>query len=121
LTIGGKVINNQFRHNLSRLIGTAHLPANINDAVNIATNPAIGPQVVDAYVDAFRLGFRILAGIAAFQFVLCLGLKKVVLADELPAAVAQGGEEYQMDDKPVVGESKVRVGVDEAPVVVVGA
>lgn len=49
-----------------------------------------------AYVDAFRLGFRILAGIAVFQFVLCLGLARVVLLDEKPGMQV---EEFQLEAK----------------------
>lgn len=53
----------------------------INDAVLASQDPIIGDKVTLAYVQAFQLGFRILAGIAVFKVVLCLGLKKVVLND----------------------------------------
>ncbi|KAI0777913.1 major facilitator superfamily domain-containing protein [Irpex lacteus] len=96
----GTIINNQFRHKLTSLVGSANIPANINDAVSAALNPTIGHEVVVAYVDAFRLGFRILAGIAVFQFILCLGLARVVLLDEKPE------EDVQL--KEISGRSEVR-------------
>lgn len=61
------------------MVGPSMVPPHINDAVLAAQDPVIGDAVVTAYIDAFRLGFRILAGIAGFQFILCLGLGKVVL------------------------------------------
>ncbi|KAI0083894.1 major facilitator superfamily domain-containing protein [Irpex rosettiformis] len=109
----GTIINNQFRHKLTSLVGSAHVPVNINDAVSAARNPAIGSEVVLAYVDAFRLGFRILAGIAVFQFVLCLGLARVVLLDDKPVMQT---EEFQLEEKPVQHKSKVSVGVEERAV-----
>lgn len=92
------VINNQFLHKLSALVGPANIPGNINDAVTAAMNPVIGHEVVIAYVDAFRLGFRVLAGIAVFQFILCLGLARVTLQDDAPVTST---EEYQLEEKPV--------------------
>ncbi|KAI0691485.1 major facilitator superfamily domain-containing protein [Cytidiella melzeri] len=106
----GTIINNQFRHKLTSLIGQAHVPANINDAVTAAMIPAIHSEVVAAYVDAFRLGFRILAGIAVFQFVLCTALAPVVLTDGTPA---MQNEEYRLEEKPIRGENQVRVEVEE--------
>lgn len=53
----------------------------MNNVVAAARDPKIGHEVVQAYVAASRMGFRILAGIAVLQLVLCLGLKKVVLQD----------------------------------------
>ncbi|KAI0339236.1 hypothetical protein BDW22DRAFT_1336511 [Trametopsis cervina] len=94
--IVGTVINNEFRHKLSALLGSTSIPVNVNDAVTASLNPAIGGQVVTAYVGAFRLGFRILAGIAVFQFLICLGLAKVVL-DNVDNTVP---EEFAMEAKP---------------------
>ena len=72
--------------------------------------------VVVAYVDAFRLGFRILAGVAVFQFVLCLGLARVVLLDNTSSPSVTQAEEYQLEEKNARGDRKdrVSVGVDEA-------
>ncbi|KAF7795452.1 hypothetical protein EIP86_006613 [Pleurotus ostreatoroseus] len=77
--IVGTIINNQFRTRLAALAGTTNVPANVNDAVAAAQNPLYGAAAVSAYVDAFQLGFRVLAGVAAFQFALCLLLGRVVL------------------------------------------
>ena len=108
------VINNQFRHRLSSLVGPTHIPTNINDAVTAALDPTIGSEVVIAYVDAFRLGFRILAGIAVFQFVLCLGLARVVLLDENPSMQV---EEFQLEAKTAhEGKGKTEAGVEERAV-----
>ena len=74
-------------------------------------DPTIGGEVVIAYVVAFRLGFRILAGIAVFQFVLCLGLARVVLLDENPSMQV---EEFQMEVKTAhEGKGKTDAGVEE--------
>lgn len=61
------------------MVGPAHIPPQINDAVAASMDPLIGEDVVKAYVGAFSLGFRILAGIAVLQFLACLGLAKVKL------------------------------------------
>ncbi|TCD62518.1 hypothetical protein EIP91_006767, partial [Steccherinum ochraceum] len=76
----GTIINNTFRERLA-VLGPALQSIPINDAVAAAQDPVYGPAVVEAYVHASRLGFRILAGIAALQFILCLGLRKVVFDD----------------------------------------
>ena len=94
-------------------MGPTHIPTNINDAVTAALDPTIGSEVVIAYVDAFRLGFRILAGIAVFQFVLCLGLARVVLLDEKPSAQV---EEFQMEKTAHEGKGKTDAGVEERAV-----
>lgn len=75
--IVGTVINNVFQSHIHALDLT--LNVNINDAVLASKDPLIGPQVIQAYAEAFRAGFRILAGVAAVQIVLCLGLREVVL------------------------------------------
>ncbi|PSR73531.1 hypothetical protein PHLCEN_2v10643 [Hermanssonia centrifuga] len=80
----GTVINSEFRSSVSDLLGPEDVPQHINDAVTAAMDPITGPEVITAYIGAFRLGFRILAGIAAFQFVLCLALGKVVLSGGKP-------------------------------------
>lgn len=69
-------------------------------------------------MDAFRLGFRILAGIAVFQFILCLGLARVVLLDEKPEEDVQlkeisGPSEVREAEK---SESKVNVRLEERAV-----
>lgn len=74
------VINSAFRKHLSNAVSGADLP-HINDAVLASQDPKFGQQVIASYVAAFQLGFRILAGIAVFKFILCLGLKRVVLDD----------------------------------------
>ena len=73
------VINNEFRSNLAALIGSGNVPKNINDAVTASRHPVYGQEVVRAYIAAFHLGFRILAGLAVFQLLLCLLLGPVVL------------------------------------------
>jgi len=79
VAIVGTVVNTVFRSNLSKsLVGISTIP-HINDAVVASKDPIIGQQVVDAYVSAFRVGFRILAGVAVLQFLLCLGLGRVEL------------------------------------------
>ena len=65
--------------------------AHLNDAVAAARDPVLGPQIVAAYVAAFQLGFRILAGIAVLQLILCLGLGRVVLD-----AASAGEEKVEM-------------------------
>ena len=88
------VINNAFRTKLASAIGEANIPLNINDAVSAARSPAYGAEVVRAYVAAFRLGFQILAGIAVFQFLLCLLLGKVVVNN---TSVSKEGDEDTTD------------------------
>lgn len=73
------VINNTFRMKLRSLVGASTIPQ-INDAVAASKNPRLASFVVAAYVHAFQLGFKILAGIAVVQIILCLGLRKVVLS-----------------------------------------
>ncbi|CAL1697219.1 unnamed protein product [Somion occarium] len=86
----GTVINNTFRMRLSSLVGANTIP-HINDAVAASKDPRLGNYVRIAYVQAFQLGFQILAGIAVLQFVLCLGLRRVVL---------KGGKDLK--EKPVI-------------------
>lgn len=94
---------------------TEHAVIAINDAVAAARDATIGKDVVRAYVGASRLGFRILAGIAAVQFVLCLGLREVKLDDgskneevgiEMDVR-AVGAVEDREDDKDKVGSDVV--------------
>ena len=77
----------------------------INSAVSAARDPVIGPEVVKAYVGASRLGFRILAGIAVLQLVLCLGLKKVVLDDGSKGTREDGAFEMEV----VEGSKKEKI------------
>ncbi|KAI0791869.1 major facilitator superfamily domain-containing protein [Abortiporus biennis] len=82
--IVGTVINSAFRSNLSKHISNTGITLpHINDAVLASKDPIIGHNVISAYVSAFKLGFQILAGIAALQFVLCLGLRRVELAGHI--------------------------------------
>lgn len=78
----GTVINNHFRSKLLSLVGPERIPLQVNDAVAAAIDPFVGPDVVTAYVSAFRLGFRILSGVAVFQFIVCLGLARVALVSD---------------------------------------
>ncbi len=81
----------------------------INDAVLASRDPIIGTLVVESYVRAFQLGFRILAGIAVFKFVLCLGLKRVVLDD--------GKVKLETTEKIQEKEKKTNVEVVQPPTV----
>ena len=89
------------------------MPKNINDVVSASHNPVYGKDVVRAYVSAFQLGFRILAGIAIFQLLLCLLLSRVVLEDmtqqnavELVEEVAYiGGGTVQDDTAGGIGDT----------------
>ena len=73
---------------------------NVNDAVSAAKNPLYGAAAVSAYIDAFQLGFRVLAGVAAFQFVLCLLLGRVVLHGS-PAATEQSEDVAELQEVEV--------------------
>ncbi|KAH8091402.1 major facilitator superfamily domain-containing protein [Cristinia sonorae] len=97
----GTIINNAFRERLASLPSPIHI--SINEVVAAARDPVIGEQVVDSYVGASRLGFRILAGIAVLQFVLCLGLREVVLDDGKKRDRARGVEDATMEMQDVVG------------------
>ena len=70
-----------FRKYLEDRIPDSTQVPNINNAALAAQDLKIGTIVIEGYVKAFQLGFRILAGIAVFKFVMCLGLKEVVLND----------------------------------------
>lgn len=106
------VINNTFRMKLQTLVGASTIPQ-INDAVAASKNPRLTSYVITAYVHAFQLGFKILAGIAVLQIILCLRLKKVVLtgAANDNTKTRDDVEAIEMtsanDKKPeVVGEEK---------------
>lgn len=79
------------------------MPANVNDAVTASLDPAIGSEVVIAYVDAFRLGFRILAGIAVFELLICLFLAPVTLQSDTSVTSAERDE---VREKHAQGEHK---------------
>jgi len=105
----GTIINNTFREHVSSVLGdTLNIP--INDAVTAARDPKIGHVIVDAYVRASSLGFKILAGIAVLQFVLCLGLREVVLDDGTNAK--NEGQEIEMGDVGKGDDKRGETGVE---------
>ncbi|KIP03645.1 hypothetical protein PHLGIDRAFT_110595 [Phlebiopsis gigantea 11061_1 CR5-6] len=102
--IVGTVINNKFRARVSAFAPPGYPLARLNDAVAAARDPVLGPQIVAAYVAAFQLGFRILAGIAVLQLILCLGLGRVVLdaanaGEEKVELVSIAADDKGTDDK----------------------
>ena len=84
--IVGTVINSKFRSSVAALGLPGYTLAHINDAVKASQDPVAGPRIAAAYVGAFQLGYRILTGVAVLQFVLCLGLARVVLQGKHEAA-----------------------------------
>ncbi|KAI0074808.1 MFS general substrate transporter [Panus rudis PR-1116 ss-1] len=110
----GTIINNTFRMRLQHLVGSLTIP-HINDAVTASKDLSIGANVVVAYVHAFQLGFKILAGIAVVQLVLCLGARRVTLQggekekkqeQEQELCVVRGGEITAPIEMQVVNEKK---------------
>ena len=97
------MINNKFRTQVTATAASPYTLAHLNDAVAAARDPVLGPRVVAAYVAAFQLGFRILAGVAVLQLLLCLGLGRVVLdapsADEKVEMVSIVAGEKGTEDK----------------------
>lgn len=91
------MINNTFRAKLTDLVGSARISVNVNDAVAASLYPMLGADVRTAYVGAFCVGFRILAGIAVFQLILCLCLARVNLVDDA-ALTGKVGESKESRD-----------------------
>ena len=99
------VINNTFRMKLTSLVGASTIPQ-INDAVAASKNPRLASFVVAAYVHAFQLGFKILAGIAVVQIILCLGLKRVVLTGGSTEKAAHKNDLEAIEMAPVENEKQ---------------
>ncbi|KIJ37188.1 hypothetical protein M422DRAFT_33878 [Sphaerobolus stellatus SS14] len=79
VAIIGTITQNTFKHHLSPAI-LAIPNVNVNDAVILVRdNPQIRAEVIEAYIQAWRIGCRTLAGIAAAQIILGLGLREVSL------------------------------------------
>ncbi|KIJ50053.1 hypothetical protein M422DRAFT_160142 [Sphaerobolus stellatus SS14] len=80
VAIIGTITQNIFKYHLPEAI--LALPnVNVNDAVTLVRDhPAIRMEVIQAYILAWRTSCRVLAGIAAAQFVLGLGLREVSLS-----------------------------------------
>ncbi|GJF00175.1 MFS general substrate transporter [Phanerochaete sordida] len=103
----GTVINNRFRASVASF-ASGYALAHINDAVAAARDPAVGPRVVQAYVGAFQLGYRILTGVAVFQFVLCLALGRVVLdAPKTPVSSPPDGERQSAVTKDKIAVEEI--------------
>jgi hypothetical protein len=77
------VINNEFRHILSRVIpSTSGL--NLNDVVSLVFSVPPGDfrtAIVKAYIHAWHVAWWVLAGVAVAQFILALFLRPVELSD----------------------------------------
>lgn len=113
------MINNKFRTNVAAVAPPGYALSHVNDAVAAARDRTLGPRVVTAYVGAFQLGYRILAGIAVLQFVLCLGLGRVVLdgqnakpeAEVAVEMVDVGGKSRGPEEPERVGEKGEKASV----------
>lgn len=97
---------------LKSLVGASSIPQ-INDAVAASKNPRIASFVVTAYVHAFQLGFKILAGIAVVQIILCLGLKKVTLTGGSKDTNCLRGDLETVDIENLDSKKREEVEVDK--------